>query len=303
VAAASATNVPAVGVIGAGAMGMGVVRSLLRAGLPTHVRDIRPEVHAVAQALGARCHPSPAALVAHCEVTIVLVVDAAQVETVLFGADGAAQALAGGRIVAVASTVDPDFVAALAPRLAQAGGELVDAPVSGGPARAADGTMTMMVAGSDAALARCAPVFAATAGKVFRVGARPGDAARFKIVNNLLAAANLAAGAEALALAAKAGLDPAQVVDVVNASSGASWIFADRMPRALAGDYTPRAAARILCKDVGIAVAFAARHGVPAPFAAAAHAAFAATLAAGYGEEDDAAILKWNRDRAGLSNA
>jgi len=161
--------------------------------------------------------------------------------------------------------------------------------------------MTVMAAGSDTALDRCAPVFAATAGRVFRVGTRAGDGARFKIVNNLLAAVNLAAGAEALALAARAGLDPAQVVEVVNASSGGSWIFADRMPRALAGDYAPRAAARILCKDVGIAAAFAARHGVPAPFANAALGAFSATVAAGYGEEDDAAIVKWNRARAGLS--
>lgn len=291
-----------VGVIGAGAMGMGVVRSLRRAGFATHVRDLRPDVHAEATALGAQCHPSPAAVVARCAVTWIVVVDATQVEAVLFGDDGAAPALADGALVVLASTVDPDFVAALAPRIAEAGGELVDAPVSGGPARAADGTMTVMAAGSAAALARCAPVFAATAGRIFHVGARAGDAARFKIVNNLLAAVNLAAGAEALAIAARAGLDPAQVVDVVNASSGGSWIFADRMPRALANDYTPRAAARILCKDVGIAAEFAARHGVPAPFAGAALAAFAATVAAGYGEEDDAAIVKWNRERAGLSN-
>lgn len=298
--AASDPQPVAVGVIGAGAMGMGVVKSLRRAGFVTHVRDIRPEVHVAAAALGAQCHPSPAALVAQCDVTFVLVVDAAQVETVLFGPEGAAPALHGGRIVALASTVDPDFVASIAPRIAQAGGVLVDAPVSGGPARAADGTMTMMVAGSEAALARCAPVFAVTAGRVFRVGARAGDAAKFKIVNNLLAAVNLAAGAEALALAARAGLDPAQVVAVVNASSGGSWIFADRMPRALAGDYAPRAAARILAKDVGIAAAFAARHGVPAPFAAAAQDAFAMTVAAGLGEEDDAAIVKWARARAGM---
>lgn len=291
-----------VGVIGAGAMGMGVVKSLLRARFPTHVRDIRPEVNVQASALSAQCHPSAAALVAHCAVTWIVVVDADQVDEVLFGEGGAAAALAGGRIVVLASTVDPDFVATLAPRIAQAGGELVDAPISGGPARAADGTMTVMAAGSAAALARCAPVFAATAGRVFHVGSRAGDGARFKIVNNLLAAVNLAAGAEALALAERAGLDPAQVVEVVNASSGGSWIFADRMPRALAGDYAPRAAARILCKDVGIAAAFAARHGVPAPFAGAALAAFQATVAAGHGEEDDAAIVKWQRARAGLED-
>jgi 3-hydroxyisobutyrate dehydrogenase len=290
----------AVGVIGAGAMGMGVVASLLRAGFPTRVRDIRRAAEDEARALGAACDPSPAALVRACDASIVLVVDAPQVEAVLFGPEGAAAALPVGHIVLLASTVDPDFVAALAPRVAAHGGVLVDAPVSGGPTRAAEGTMTMMVAGDDAARARCAPLFGAIAGTVFHVGSRAGDAAKFKIVNNLLAAVNLAAGAEALALAARAGLDPALVVDVVNASSGASWIFADRMPRALARDYAPRAAARILTKDVGIAVEFARRHGAAAPFAEAAHAAFAATVAAGLGEQDDAAIYEYCRARAGL---
>jgi 3-hydroxyisobutyrate dehydrogenase len=289
-----------VGVIGAGAMGMGVVASLLRAGFPARVRDVRRAAEDEATARGAACDPSPAALVRACDVSIILVVDAPQVETVLFGPEGAAAALPAGHLVVLASTVDPDFVAALAPRVAAHGGVLVDAPVSGGPKRAADGTMTMMVAGDDDARARCAPVFAAIAGTVFQVGSRAGDAAKFKIVNNLLAAVNLAAGAEALALAAKAGLDPALVVDIVNASSGGSWIFADRMPRALAGDYAPRAAARILTKDVGIAVEFARRHGASAPFAQAAHAAFSATVAAGFGEQDDAAIYEYCRARSGL---
>jgi len=296
------TRPVAVGVIGAGAMGMGVVGSLLRGGFPTFVRDIRPDAEREAAILGAHPCPSPAHLAAACEITIVLVVDAAQVETVLFGSEGVVTALPPDGIVLLASTVDPEFVAALGPRIATVRGVLVDAPVSGGPARAANGSMTMMVAGDGAAIDRCAQVFETIAGRVFRVGTQPGDAAKFKIINNLLAAVNLAAGAEALALAVKAGLDPRLVVDVVNASSGASWIFADRMPRALAGDYAPRAAARILAKDVGIAVDLAARHGVTAPLAGAARTAFAATVAAGLGEADDAAIYQWNRRQASLSD-
>ena len=138
----------------------------------------------------------------------------------LFGPDGAAAALAPGSIVLVGSTVAPDDVRGVARgsrrRRRRA---YLDTPVSGGPARAADGTMTMMVAGSAAALDRCAPLLAAIAGKVFRAGSQPGDAAKFKVINNLLAAVNLAAGAEAMTLAAKAGLDPALVLEVVNASS------------------------------------------------------------------------------------
>ncbi len=290
----------AVGVIGAGAMGMGVVRRLLSGGFATHARDTRPEAMREAASLGATCHASAGALVRATDVAIVLVVDAAQIDAVLFGPDGAGAALGPRKTLIVASTVDPDFVAGLASRLAATQAGLIDAPVSGGPRRAADGTMTMMVAGAQAALERCAPVFDVIAGQVFHVGVHPGDAAKFKIVNNLLAAANLAAGAEALALAEKAGLDPRLVVEVVNASSGGSWIFADRMPRALDGDYAPRAAARILAKDAGLAVAFARRHGVEAPFAQAALAAFEATLAGGHGEADDAAVYRQARTRAGL---
>jgi len=278
-------------------MGMGVARSLLRAGFPVHVRDIRSDAEAEAASLGATAHASPASVVAACPISIVLVVDAAQVDDVLFGDDGAASAGARGHLVLVGSTIAPEDVARFALRAAKFALEVVDTPVSGGPARAADGTMTMMAAGRAAALDRCAPVFEAIAGKVFPVGTNPGDAARFKVINNMLAAVNLAAGAEALALAAKAGLDPRLVLDVVNASSGASWIVADRMPRALIGDYAPRAASRILAKDVALAVALAQRLGLDSHFANAARAAFDATVAAGFAEHDDAAIYEWNLKR------
>lgn len=281
---------PAVGVIGTGAMGSGVVASLCRAGFATHARDIKPEAMAAAARLGATPHVSAAALARVVDVIIVLVVDAAQVAAVLFGPDGAAAAMRPGAVVLLASTLDPDDVAGFAGKLAAQGTLCIDAPVSGGPRRATEGTMTMMVAGSPDAMARTESVLAAISGKLFLVGTAPGTAAKFKIVNNLLAAVNLAAGAEALALATAAGLDPRLVVDVINASSGGSWIFADRMPRALEGDYAPRAAARILAKDVGIAATFAARHRVGVPFALAAQAAFQDAIAAGCGDMDDAVV-------------
>lgn len=279
-------------------MGMGVVESLLRHGFGTHARDIRDVAQRRAATLGATCHASAAALARTCDIVIVLVVDAAQVDEVLFGADGVTRAAAVAPVIVLSSTVAPEYATALAARLAAHGMALVDAPVSGGPRRAADGSMTMMVAGDAAARARCEPVFAAVAGRVFNVGDVPGDAAKFKIVNNLLAAVNLAAGAEALTLANKAGLDLRRVVEVVNASSGGSWMFADRMPRALADDFAPRAAGRILAKDVGIAVEFASRMGVDATFANAASDAFQRMVDAGYGEEDDAAMVKFMREQS-----
>ena len=120
------------------------------------------------------------------------------------------------------------------------------------------------------------------------------------ILNNQLAAANLAAGAEAMALAIRVGLDPRQFLAVVNASSGASWIMADRMGRALDGDYAPRAAVKILAKDIDIAVETALQSVGDVPQARAARDAFRAAIAAGFGDEDDAALLKLCCRRAGV---
>jgi len=291
-----------VGVIGTGAMGGGVVQSLVRSGIATSARDIRPEAAARAVAHGASSCESPAELARACGIVILLVVDADQVETVLFGTDGVARAGSRDRVVLVSSTVDPSYVKSLAPRLAAAGVALLDAPVSGGPVKAAGGTMTMMVSGDPAALARARPVLDRIAGRVFELGSRAGDASTFKIVNNLLAGANLAAAAEALALASAASLDLERVRDVVNASSGGSWIFADRIERALTADLEPRAAVKLLAKDVAIAAALAKRLDVDAPFSKLASRAFAAAVAAGHAEDDDAVLMRLALDASSRSD-
>jgi L-threonate 2-dehydrogenase len=278
-------------------MGLGVVRSLVRNGFEVGARDILPRAEAAAVAAGATAFPTPAALAREHRVVILLVVNAAQIEDVLFGENGAHAALMQGAIVIVSSTVAPAYIATLASRIGARGARLIDAPVSGGPRRAADGTITIMVSGEGEAIGECAAVFDAIAGRRFVVGARAGDAATFKVLNNQLAAVNLAAGAEALAIAVHAGLDPHLFAEVVGASSGASWMFADRMPRALAGDYAPLAATTLLQKDVGIAVDTAAALGCDAPLARAAREAFDAAVAAGYGAEDDASLLKYYANR------
>lgn len=286
-----------VGVVGPGAMGLGIVASLVRRGFRVVARDVKADANARAAAAGAVVLGPPAEVARVAPIVFVVVVDAGQIDEVLFGRDGIAASGARDRIVLVASTVDPDYVRALPGRCTGAGVAILDTPISGGPAKAHAGTMTIMVAGPAAARARCAQVFDAVAGRVFAISDRVGDAAATKIVNNLLAGANLAAAAEALALAEALGLDARATADVIAASSGASWIFADRVPRALDGDYAPRAAARILAKDVGIACDVASRAGADATFAQAARRAFADTVDAGYGEDDDAAIVRWARER------
>jgi len=292
---------PPIGVVGTGAMGLGVVHSLVRAGFTVLSRDIRADAQASAAAAGALTCASPKELAQRCSTLILLVVDAEQVETVLFGEAGAAEALPSGAIVVVCSTVAPASVAALKPRLAPRRLRLIDAPVSGGPRRAADGTMTMMISGEPQAIRDCEAVFGAMAARRFVLGDEPGVAAAYKILNNQLAAVNLAAGAEAMMLAMRAGIDPLRFLEVVNASSGASWMVADRMPRALADDRALQAAMRILNKDIGIAVDAAKALGLDAPLAMAAREAFAAAVAAGCGEADDAALVGFCCERAGVA--
>jgi 3-hydroxyisobutyrate dehydrogenase-like beta-hydroxyacid dehydrogenase len=257
---------------------MGIARALLARGFEVIARDIVPEREAEAVRAGAKS-------AGDVDVLMTVVVDADQTRDVLFGS-----VPVRAPVVMMCSTIAPSDTEEIAERLG--GVPMLDAPISGGPARAHAGTLSVMASGSEAAFARCAPVLEAMAAKVFRIGDRPGDGSRMKVVNNMLAAANLAAGCEALAMAERLGLDQRQVLDVVNASSGASWIVADRMARALEDDYAPRAAARVLLKDVGLFVEAARELGLAAPMAACAREIFRDTVARGYGEEDDAAVLK-----------
>lgn len=271
---------PRVAVVGVGAMGMGVARALLAKGFEVSARDLVPERQARAIAAGAR------PLEANVDVIVSLVVDAAQTRSVV--AEHGARAPA----FMMCSTIAPRDAEELAGWLEREGVEMLDAPISGGPARAHAGTLSMMASGSAAAFDRCAAVIEAMSAKCFRMGARPGDGSRMKVVNNMLAASNIAAACEAMAMAAKLGIDLGHAADVVNASSGASWMFADRMPRALAGDYAPTAAARVLLKDVGLFVDLARSFGLEAPMAEQAREIFQDTVERGYAEEDDAAVLK-----------
>ena len=283
-----------IGIIGIGAMGMGMARNLHGKGFAPCVRDIRPEAEAAAAAAGIAVCASPAALSAIAGLIILVVVDAAQIEAVLFGADGvvAGTPTGAGKTVMICSTIAPDDTVRFAERLAGHGFHLIDAPISGGPARAADGSMSMMLAAPAALLARWEAVLAALAAKQFRIGERIGDGARAKLVNNLLAGINLVAGAEALGLGIRLGLEPHQLFELICASSGQSWILGDRMARALQNDYSPRAAAHILTKDMTLATAMAAAAGYPTPLGEAALVRYRQTITRGWSALDDAAVLK-----------
>lgn len=282
-----------IGVIGAGNMGLPMAKALRRTGFDVVARDLRPAAEAAAVAAGARLAASARELAAQCDMILVVVVDAGEIEDALFReAEPAAAGWQAGTVVVLCSTIAPEDAGRLAALIEAAGAAVVDAPVSGGPLRAETGQLAMMLAGAESVLARAEPVLAALADKRFKVSERHGDGARMKLVNNLLAGINLAAGAEVLAMGQHMGLDPQLMQAVLGASSGQSWIVADRMPRAFAGDFEPRAHARILHKDIGLGLAMAAAAGCDASFGERALALFSETLARGWGGEDDAVLLR-----------
>ena len=285
-----------IGIVGIGAMGLAMARNLHAKGYPLLVRDIAPQAVAEAAALGIEACDTPAALAARCDVLAIVVVDAAQIDEVLFGPGGAVHAVPVARehplAVMVCSTIAANDTERFAERLKVRAIDLMDAPISGGPVRAADGSMSMMLACEPALLARHETLLRDLAAKLFYIGTKVGDAARTKLVNNLLAGVNLVAAAEAMALGSQLGLDRQALFDVISASSGASWIGQDRMARALAGDYAPRARAVILTKDVTLAVQMADAAGIQTPLGDAALGVFKAAVAAGLGEQDDAAVVK-----------
>ncbi|MET3493783.1 L-threonate dehydrogenase [Variovorax boronicumulans] len=281
-----------VGVIGLGAMGLGIAKTLRGKGFNVHVCDVRPgAADAFANEGGVAC-ASPAALAAACPVLVSVVVNAAQTESVLFGDNGAAAAMPAGSTFVMCSTVDPNWSIALEARLHAQGVNYVDAPISGGAAKAASGQMTMMTSARPAAYAAADAVLDAMAGKVYRLGDGAGAGSKVKIINQLLAGVHIAAAAEAMALGLREGVDAAALYEVITNSAGNSWMFENRMAHVLAGDYTPLSAVDIFVKDLGLVLDTARASKFPLPLASTAHQMFMQASTAGFAKEDDSAVIK-----------
>ncbi|MCC6168879.1 MAG: NAD-binding protein [Caldilineaceae bacterium] len=291
---------PQVGFIGLGAMGRGMAISLLRAGLPVRGYDINPAAVQALVAAGGQAADSAAAAAQDADVLALMVLNAEQAEAVLFGAGGAAGVLRPGSLVMICSTVSPTFVRSVAARLAQAQIDLLDAPVSGGAARAAEGKLSVMAAGSPAAFAAARPLLDAMAEHVYAMGDVPGQGATMKLINQELAGIHIAAAAEAMALGARAGIDPQRIYEVISNSAGASWMFQNRVPHILADDYTPHSAVEIWLKDLGLVLETGKELRLPLPLAAVAHQLYIMAAAAGHARLDDSAVVKVYEQLAGF---
>ena len=290
------SNSLSVGVIGLGAMGMGMAQSLRRAGHVVNVFDVRTDVAQKFAAEGGVACASLADIAKASDVLVSVVVNAAQTESVLMG-DGGAQSgcinhLKPGSVFVMCSTVDPAFSVGLEKTLNAKGLLYIDAPISGGAAKAASGQMTMMTAGTPEAYAKAEPFLNAMAAKVYKLGDCAGAGSKVKIINQLLAGVHIAAAAEAMALGLREGVDPDALYEVITHSAGNSWMFENRMAHVLAADYTPLSAVDIFVKDLGLVLDMARASKFPLPLSSTAHQMFMQASTAGFAKEDDSAVIK-----------
>jgi L-threonate 2-dehydrogenase len=280
------------GVIGLGAIGLGVAQSLRRAGHLVHVHDIRPEIARDFAAQGGVALESPAAVAQACDIVVSILFNAEQNEEVLFGPAGVVPAMARGGLFVLCSTVDPDWSAALEQRLAGHGLLYLEAPVSGGEEAAAAGTLTVISAGGPAAYEKADGLLEAMASNVYRVGERVGAASTVKLISQLLVCVHQAAAAEAMALAIRRGVDPQAVYDVVTHSFSNSVCFEKRITPVITGDYASKSVLDILVKDLGLVLQAGRDSTFPLPLTSTAHQMFLQASAAGHGREAVAAVIK-----------
>jgi L-threonate 2-dehydrogenase len=290
-----------IAVIGLGSMGYGMAVSLRRRGFDVAGFDVRPEVtQRFAGDYGGRAAPTAREAVKDAGIVVIVVVNADQTEAILFGPDGVADAMPKGAVILSCATMAPDRARALAVAAGAKGLDYVDSPISGGAQRAAEGALTVLASGSPAAMSKAQPALDAMAANIYRLGDEPGIGASFKMINQLLAGVHIAAASEAIVFAKRLGLDIRKVYEVITASAGNSWMFENRVPHVLDGDYTPRSAVDIFTKDLGIINDMSRSAKFPTPVASAALQMFLMTAAAGMGGDDDASVARLYASVTGL---
>ncbi|MCG6210704.1 NAD(P)-dependent oxidoreductase [Vibrio furnissii] len=284
--------VKSVAVIGLGSMGMGAAKSCVRAGLDVYGVDLNPQALETLGNYGAKAVASDAnQFASQLDAVLLLVINAKQVKAVLFDS-GLAANLKPGTAVMVSATISAQDAKAIEADLKAHNLLMLDAPVSGGAVKAEAGEMTIMASGSAQAFAKLAPVLDATAGKVYNIGTDIGLGATVKIIHQLLAGVHIAAGAEAMALAARANIPLDLMYDVVTNAAGNSWMFENRMKHVVDGDYSPKSMVDIFVKDLNLVADTAQDLKFPLPLASTALNMFTSASNAGFGKEDDSAVIK-----------
>ena len=288
-------------VLGLGSMGLGVALALLERQFDVSGFDINKQACKSFAEAGGKVGLNPEDAAKGASVVIILVVNEAQVDEVLFGSEGAIGGFGLATVVIQSSTVSPAFAGLCGTRLQQAGFDMIDAPVSGGAAGARAGNLSIMASGAAKAFQAAEDVLEAIAGKVHHLGVEHGVGSTVKTVNQLLAGVHIAVAAEAMAFGVRAGADPKALYEVISGSAGSSWMWNNRVPHILNNDYKPLSAIDIFVKDLAIVLGTGHKLNFPLPLTAAAHQQFIAAAAAGLGREDDSAVFKVFQKLSGVS--
>ncbi|MEX0152994.1 MULTISPECIES: NAD(P)-dependent oxidoreductase [Microbacterium] len=282
-------------VLGLGAMGLPMA-TRLATGLTVHGFDIAEARLRLAEEQGVTPFPSAREAVADADAVLLAVRDQYQLDDVLFGDTGIATALRPGSVVILTSTVGTAGIRPVAERLAADGIDLVDAPLSGGPVRAGQGDLLIVVGATPAAREKAAPVLELLASTLTVVGDNAGDGQALKTVNQLLCGVHIAAAGEALALADALGLDPEKTLEALMGGAAASFMLGNRGPRMLQAYDEEGAevlsALDIFVKDMGIVGDAARRVGLPTPVAAAAEQLYLTGRSQGLGSRDDSSVIR-----------
>lgn len=285
--------------VGLGAMGLPMAQNLVKAGHEVRGFDLNSAALAELEQSGGAAAASAKQAATGAQVLMLMVVNAAQAEQVMF-ADGALAALNPGSIVVLMATCPHAAVQKLAKRVTEEGHRLVDAPVSGGVVGAQSGTLTMMVACETATYEAVSPLLQVLGERVFHVGQAPGQGAMVKTINQLLCGVHIAVAAEAFALADKAGLDLELLLQIMGGSAASSWMLQNRGPRMLEDDPEVKSAVDIFVKDLSIVLQTGHDMRAGLPIAAAAHQMYLAASGRGDGKADDSQVIQTYRAMNGV---
>ena len=291
-----------VGVFGLGSMGFGMACSLLKDGHEVWGFDVIDEqVEKFAHQGGKKGDITQ--VMPQLDVVLVVVLNAAQTDSVLFGCGkqaGITSEIKPNSVIISCATVAPGFARKMDQQCRDLNIDYLDAPISGGAVKAAQGQLSIMAAGKRSTFEKVEPVLDSIAETVFELGEDVGAGSAMKAVNQLLAGVHIASMAEAMTFGMTQGIKPNKIVEVISKCAGSSWMFENRAPHIVEGDYTPHSAVDIWLKDLGIILDIAKGINFPTPLTSIALAQFAEASNQGLGKQDDAAVAKVYAEKANI---
>ena len=284
-------------VVGLGSMGFGIAQSLIRAGYSVYGQDknLKQQKRLIEEGGYDKNIPFN-----DLQAVIIVVLNEKQTREIIFGQNGISEKLKKNSLIMVCTTVAPDFAKEMASSCNYKGLLYLDAPISGGSKKSAEGKLSYMISGSPKAFEVAKPILECTSETVFEFGEHVGSGSAMKAVNQMLAGVHIAAMAEAITFGITQGIDPKRFLEVISKCAGTSWMLENRTPHIIDNDYSPKSSINIWPKDLGIVLDIAKNSNFSAPLTAAALQQFISAAGSGLGQEDDAAVAKIYARNAGI---